>query len=100
MKSRVNRPFVGIPSFLRAPICDDINQLDSDIAVLGIPTDEGSPFMAGSRFAPRALREHSLRFTDGSSGYYDPETRQEYLTDEISNIHIAYIGDEIGRAHV
>ena len=93
MKSRVNRPFVGIPSFLRAPICDDINQLDSDIAVLGIPTDEGSPFMAGSRFAPRALREHSLRFTDGSSGYYDPETRQEYLTDEISNMRIADVGD-------
>ena len=93
MKSRVNRPFVGIPSFLRAPICDDINQLDSDIAVLGVPTDDGSPFMAGSRFAPRALREHSLRFTDGSSGYYDPETREEYLTHEIRNMRIADVGD-------
>src|SRR5215468_10192600 len=76
-------PFVGIPSFLRAPICTDLAKLDAMIAVMGVPTDEGSPFMGGSRFGPRALREHSLRFASGGAGYYDPETRRDYLVEEL-----------------
>src|SRR5215510_3778168 len=85
-------PFVGIPSFLRAPVCTDIAKLDAMIAVLGVPTDEGSPFMGGSRFGPRALREHSLRFA-GGAGYYDPETRREYLVEEMGRGLIADVGD-------
>ena len=69
---RLNMPFVGIPSFLRAAICTNLGALDADIAVMGVPTDEGSPFMPGSRFGPRAIREHSLRFVSGEPGYYDP----------------------------
>jgi agmatinase len=90
---RIDRAFVGIPSFLRAPIVTELENLDADIAVLGCPTDDGSPFMAGSRFGPRSLREHSLRFTSGGLGYYDPEKRKEYLTPEISNKRIADVGD-------
>ncbi len=88
---QVNRPFVGIPSFLRAPVCDDPAGLDAAIAVLGVPFDEGSPFLPGSRMAPRALREHSLRF--GSQGYYDPETRRQYLEAEMTGGLIADMGD-------
>ena len=44
---KLNRPFVGIPSFLRAPIETDLDALDADIAVYGVPFDEGSPFLAG-----------------------------------------------------
>ena len=65
---RVDRPYVGIPSFLRAPICTNLDQLDADIAMVGVPFDEGSPFMSGSRFGPRAIREHSLRFCAGAPG--------------------------------
>jgi agmatinase len=89
--TRVNRPYVGIPSFLRARICEDLSTLDAAIAVLGVPFDEGSPFMPGSRLAPRALREHSLRF--GSKGIYDPETRRGYLVEEMSRGLIADVGD-------
>ncbi|MCP4328201.1 MAG: arginase [Alphaproteobacteria bacterium] len=85
-------PFVGIPSFLRAPICTNVDELDAAIAVIGVPTDEGSPFMAGSRFGPRALREHSLRFAMGH-GYYDPETSEEYLVPEMAHGMIADVGD-------
>ena len=81
---RLNQPFVGIPSFLRSSICTDIATLDTGIAVMGVPTDEGSPFMAGSRMGPRALREHSLRFGQGGAGYYDPENRKQYLEVEMS----------------
>ncbi|MFN8233837.1 MAG: hypothetical protein U0V56_10325 [Actinomycetota bacterium] len=42
---RLDFPFVGIPSFLRSAICTDLGTLDADIAILGAPTDEGSPFM-------------------------------------------------------
>ena len=91
--SRVNRPYVGIPSFLRSRICEDLSQLDAAIAVLGVPFDEGSPFMPGSRLAPRALREHSLRFYGSGKGYYDPETRREYLVEEMSQRLIADVGD-------
>jgi agmatinase len=91
--SRVNRPYVGIPSFLRSRICEDLSQLDAAIAVLGVPFDEGSPFMPGSRLAPRALREHSLRFYGSGQGYYDPETRREYLVEEMSQRLIADVGD-------
>ena len=64
-------PFSGIPSFLRADICTDLEKLDADIAVMGAPTDEGSPYMPGARFGPRGIRENSLRF--GKEGYYDHE---------------------------
>ncbi|MFI4986534.1 MAG: arginase family protein [Alphaproteobacteria bacterium] len=90
---RVNRPFVGIPSFLRAPICTDLERLDAAIAVMGVPFDEGSPYLAGSRMGPRALREHSLRFTAGGSGFYSPETKTLYLDPELANELIADAGD-------
>lgn len=51
----MSHPFAGIPSFLRAPIVTELAGLDADIAVIGVPTDEGSPFMHGSRFAPRSI---------------------------------------------
>ena len=88
-RNRADFPFSGIPPFLRAPICTDLDELDGDIAVMGAPTDEGSTFMGGSRFGPRALREHSLRFAGGGgAGYYDPETRREYLVYEMENNRI------------
>ena len=84
-------PFVGIPSFLRTPICTDLETLDADIAIMGAPTDEGSPFLPGSRFAPRSIREHSMRF--GANGYYDPETKKMFLEHELTNGRIADVGD-------
>ncbi len=90
---RVNRPFVGIPSFLRSPICTDLDRLDADIAIMGAPTDEGSPFMPGTRFGPRGIREHSLRFGAGGKGLYDPGTRRTFLEDEMANGRLVDVGD-------
>lgn len=93
-KPRVDRPFVGIPSFLRSPICTDLDQLDAAIAVMGVPFDEGSPYLAGSRLGPRALREHSLRFVGGGSkGFYDPEAARQYLEYEMARGLIVDTGD-------
>jgi agmatinase len=92
-QGRLDFPFVGIPSFLRSPIASDLARLDADVAILGAPTDEGSPFMAGSRFGPRAIREHSLRFVTDPPGYFDPQERRRYLQREMSENRIADVGD-------
>jgi len=84
-------PFVGVPTFLRAPLRTTFRDLDADIAVLGVPTDEGSPFLPGSRLGPRGIREHSLRF--GATGYYDGRDDRMYLEDELRNGRIADVGD-------
>ena len=84
-------PFSGIPTFLRADTCNDLDSLDADIAIMGAPTDEGSPFMPGARFGPRGLREHSLRF--GKEGYYDHEADKMYLAREMVDRRIVDVGD-------
>ena len=41
-KESMRNPFVGIPSFLMAPMCFDLDELDADIAVIGMPYDMGT----------------------------------------------------------
>jgi len=89
---RLDMPFVGIPSFLRAPIHTNLDTLKAEIAVLGAPTDEGSPFKPGSRFGARAMREHSLRFVSGKTGYYDPQRGRRFLEREMNGA-IVDVGD-------
>ena len=84
-------PFSGIPTFLRSEFCGDLQRLEADIAVLGAPTDEGSPFMGGSRFGPRSIREHSMRF--GAKGFYDPHEKREFLDYELTHGRVADVGD-------
>jgi len=83
--------FVGIPSFLRVPITAQLSKLDADVAVLGVPSDVGSPFLPGSRMGPRGIREHSLRF--GTGGYYDHRDRRTYLEAELREQRITDVGD-------
>ncbi len=92
-EGRMDFPFVGIPSFLRSRIVADLGSLDADVAVVGAPTDEGSPFMPGSRFGPRSIREHSLRFLTDTPGYFDPQEERRYLEREMASGRIADVGD-------
>ncbi|WP_312463945.1 agmatinase [Pantoea endophytica] len=88
---RLNRAFSGIPTFLRADYCDVLSELRADVAVFGVPFDEGSPWQPGARFAPRSLREHSMRFA--STGFYDIQRDQHFLTDVISQGRLVDVGD-------
>lgn len=61
----VTVPSSGFTSFLGVPICHDLDALDAEIAILGIPF--GIPYgMAGvasaSAAAPAAIRAQSVRF--------------------------------------
>jgi len=88
---RVNRGYTGIPTFLRADYAPGLDALEAEVAVLGVPFDEGSPFMPGSRFGPRSVREHSLRF--GPAGISDFDTGQTYLRKLLAGRRIVDVGD-------
>jgi agmatinase len=90
---RVDLPFVGIPSFLRSKVVGAEEDFEAEFAIFGAPTDEGSPFMPGSRFGPRALREHSLRFVHGEPGYFDPNRGRSFLEREMRDGLIVDLGD-------
>jgi len=97
-EDRLNLPFTGIPSFLRAPIVADLSSLDADVAVLGVPSDEGSPWKPGARFAPRAIREMSVRYggygaQQRRGGYFDIDERRRFLEYETTNRRIVDCGD-------
>ena len=84
-------PFVGVPTFLATELVLDTGGRSFEIGVFGAPTDEGSPFMPGSRFGPRGIREHSMRF--GAGGIYDPVTKRTYLERERAEGLIVDLGD-------
>lgn len=39
-----------------APMCFDLEELDADIAVIGMPYDMGTSVKTGARFGPRGVR--------------------------------------------
>jgi agmatinase len=95
---RWDLPFTGFVSFLRSPTCTDLGRLDADIAILGAPSDEGSPWKPGARFAPRKIRELSVQFAgrgtvDGQRGYYDVAENRRFLDHERINRRLVDCGD-------
>ena len=50
-------PFAGVASFLRRPYAKDVT--GADLAISGIPFDQGVTHRPGARFGPRAIREAS-----------------------------------------
>lgn len=91
---RTNRAFTGIPTFLRSNLCLDLERIDTglvEMAVFGVPLDEGAPFLPGARFAPRSIREHSMRFA--ATGFFDVERQRQFLASEILEGRIIDVGD-------
>ena len=92
---QVNLPFTGIASFCKFPIHTDLETLSADVAIFGVPWDEGVGYRPGARFAPRSLREYSTRFSFHErgvkkSGYWDIENKKRYL----EKIHLVDCGDQ------
>ena len=78
-KEILNLPFVGISSFGKYPIETNLDKLDSDIAILGIPYDMGTQWRSGTKMGPRGIREASTLFSFGLKGSYDSERDEMYL---------------------
>lgn len=64
--------FAGIRTFLSAPYVPRIEDLKADIAVVGVPFDEGTWNAPGTRYGPRELREGTAMYKmcDLSRGFY------------------------------
>jgi agmatinase len=85
VRKRANLAFTGIPTFCRSPLLSTWKNLSCDIAILGVPFDEGVGFRPGARFGPRTIREYSMRFPyfdpkSNERGYWDIEKKRRYLS--------------------
>ncbi|MEM7215548.1 MAG: agmatinase [Pseudomonadota bacterium] len=87
---RLNLPFVGFATFGKNPICEDWDQIEADVAILGAPFDFGTQYRGGARFGPRAIREASTLFSFGHAGAYDHEDDAVYLP---GSVRIVDLGD-------
>lgn len=76
---RLDLPITGICSFAKYPIATSLENLDADMAVLGVPYDIGVGFLSGARMGPRRIREVSTHYGRGKAGFYDPERDETYL---------------------
>ena len=74
-----NLPITGIASFAKYPICTNLDELDADICVMGIPYDQSTAYLTGSKFGPRRIREVSCHYARGEAGFWDPERQMQYL---------------------
>lgn len=79
MSAPAHLPYGGIPTFARAPHVPPDGEWHSDVGVLGVPFDIALGFRPGARFAPRALREASLRYVPPFTGL-DGVTRLQGVT--------------------
>lgn len=74
-------------TFFNAPLCPDIQQLNADIAFIGVPFDQGTLGRPGARFGPDALRDapRAYSYSDpygrqsAAEGFFDIDTQQELL---------------------
>lgn len=87
-KNKINMPITGIATFAKYPYCNDIDKLDADIAVLGIPYDTGVGFLSGTRLGPRRVREVSTHYGRGGAGFYDPENDEVLLADPVKIVDV------------
>src|SRR5690625_4021535 len=61
-------PYGGLVTFARAEAANLSAAWQADIGVLGVPYDIALGFRPGARFAPRAIREASLRYAIPEEG--------------------------------
>ncbi len=90
-KGRLDLPFVGHCTFGKRPPVLDWDNIDADVAVLGVPYDMGTQYRPGARFGPRAIREASTLFSFGHGGAYDHEDDATYLP--MDAVRIVDLGD-------
>jgi agmatinase len=92
----VEQPFgfayEGIRSFCRMPMCFDPEQLEADVAVVGICFDTANYSRCGARYGPRAIREASMFMGvvyDPEKGFFDGDLGRHVL----SGVRIVDCGD-------
>src|SRR5699024_6325730 len=80
VKEKLDMPFTGITSFRKYPIGNNLDDLDADVAIIGVPNDMSTAWRSGTRMGPRSIREQSSLYAFGPG--YDPERDTNYLGDK------------------
>lgn len=98
-------PYSGIATFARGPIVDPEGDWRATFAVLGIPFDIALGFRPGARFAPRALREASLRymppFADlNGKVWLDPAHSPDLLFVDAGDVVLPSLEPELARGRI
>ncbi|WP_288434525.1 arginase family protein [uncultured Deinococcus sp.] len=100
MTQPAHLPYSGIATFARAPLRDLGDDWHADVGVLGIPFDIALGFRPGARFAPRALREASLRSVPPFTGL-DGRTRLEGVTfADAGDVALPSLEPELARGRI
>ena len=70
-------PYAGVASFLRCPLLPEPTREDAEVAVFGVPYDQGTTARPGARMGPRGIRDASMLYAYFPSGerVYDGEAR-------------------------
>ena len=76
-------------SFFKVPLCPDLDELDAQVAFIGVPFDQGTFGRPGARFGPDAIRDAPRGYL-----YSDPLGRQG----EAEGIFDIDVGDELLRS--
>ncbi len=74
-------------SFFKAPLCANLDELDAEVAFLGVPFDQGTIGRPGARFGPDAVRDapRAYAYQDPygtqreAGGYFDIDAGDELL---------------------
>ena len=74
-------------SFFKAPLCTNLDELDADVAFIGMPFDQGTFGRPGARFGPDAIRDapRTYSYSDPygqqreAEGFYDVDLEDELL---------------------
>ena len=82
--------YTGIPTFMGGDFINEKNIKKYDIVFLGVPTDYGSGYRLGAKYAPRKLREYSFWDRVDGSEMYDLDT-EKYINS--NKLEIGDIGD-------
>jgi agmatinase len=98
-------PYSGIATFARAPIVAPDGDWRAMFAVLGIPFDIALGFRPGARFAPRALREASLRYVPPFSDlngkvWLDPASSSDPLFVDAGDVTLPSLEPELARERI
>ena len=75
--------FCGVATFMRLPQASEATGLA--VAVLGLPSDNGSPYRTGARFGPKAIRDASVMLR--------PVNPYRGNVDVFSALRVADLGD-------
>ena len=78
-KAKLDLPFVGIRSFGKYPVCSDLDKLDADVAIVGMPY-EATQYRPGAKMGPEGLRNASMLYSFGLNGVYDQVNDEMILT--------------------